>query len=122
MPTGREVIDTIKEAFELFSEMELPLKEREVTIMYAAALPLIGYIERLEAAQPEWISVVHDPPAEGEIVFVHDPDEGWIALVKVIRVNLASIDAIGIYPEYSVPFNAKVWMPLRFPEAPKEEL
>lgn len=74
----------------------------------------------MKSAQPKWISVVDNPPSEGDIVFVHDPDEGRYVLVKVIRVNLASIDVKGIWPEYSPPFIAKVWTPLRLPEPPKE--
>lgn len=90
-------------------------------VKYGRYLALQEYLERKESAQPKWVSVIDNPPDEGDIIFVHDPDEGWIALVKVIRVNLASIDAIGIYPGYSVPFNAKVWMPLKFPKVPEEE-
>lgn len=80
-----------------------------------------GFVKGFEAAQPKWISVIDNPPDEGDVVFVHDPDEGWIALVKVIRVNLASIDVKAIWPEHSPPFIAKVWTPLRLPELPKEE-
>lgn len=80
-----------------------------------------GYRVGMESAQPKWISVIDNPPDEGDVIFVHDPDEGWIALVKVIRVNLASIDVKAIWPEHSPPFIAKVWTPLRLPEPPKEE-
>ena len=110
MPTGREVVDTIREAFELFSEMELPLKEREVTIMYGAALPLIGYIERLEAAQLKWISVEEGVPEYWvDVLAVCDGKvySGWRSLENAWMLT-------------SKP-NAEVthWMPL--PEPPKEE-
>ena len=90
--------------------------------IHALERDALAYIQQLESAQSKWISVIDNPPDEGDVVFVHDPDEGWIALVKVIQVNLASIDVKAIWPEHSPPFIAKVWTPLRLPEPPKEEV
>lgn len=95
--------------------------EEDVGCKIAEIARLENRIRQLESAQPKWISVIDNPPDEGDVVFMHDPDEGWIALVKVIRVNLASIDVKAIWPEHSPPFIAKVWTPLRLPEPPKEE-
>ena len=128
MYTGREVVDTIKEAFELFSEMELPLKEREVTIMYEAALPLIGYIEHLEAAQPKWISVEDEQkPRHGEeylcvCALPNDPKHewDWIMVLRwyshgsnglVDRPHFTDEGVNGMYVTH--------WMPK--PKLPKEE-
>lgn len=100
----------------LFRDVQDYLKEIKIS-----AARIEDMTKQLESAQPKWISVIDNPPNEGDVVFAHDPDEGWIALVKVIRVNLASIDVKAIWPEHSPPFIAKVWTPLRLPEPPKEE-
>lgn len=131
MLTGREVVDTIKEAFELFSEMELPLKEREVTIMHEAALPLIGYIEHLEAAQPKWISVEERLPGDpldgvGEVVellidkgsakevlpgYYDHNEKDWVIYFG---------DILGDYLRKTFSWWRVIkWRP--FPEPPKEE-
>lgn len=48
MPTGREVINTIKEAFDFYPELKTPWEDREVTLSYAAAVLLIDWVEQLE--------------------------------------------------------------------------
>lgn len=117
MYTGGEVVDTIKEAFELFSEMELPLKECEVTIMHEAALPLIGYIEHLEAAQPKWISVEERMPEPFVSVIVHMPQETPCPTVhEGYRTNDGRWYSAHFVREFD---EITHWMPL--PEPPKED-
>lgn len=44
----RKVIEAIKEAFEVFERMELPIAEREYTLSHNAAMALINELERLD--------------------------------------------------------------------------
>lgn len=112
---ANKVIEAMKEAFDIFAKMELPIEERECTVGYDSVIALINGFEQLEAAAPKWISVEERLP-DGD-------DKVLVSYLGYVNIAFYRWDHVFELPNTVMidPHKGNIthWMPL--PEPPKEE-
>lgn len=67
---ARKVIETIKQALDVFEQMELPLEERECTLSYKATMALVAELDNVKRERDEAWNVVESISNQNEVMAV----------------------------------------------------